>query len=72
MPCEFCGQYIEHHPRCPLYEKEKFDYNCSICGCGIYEGEEYLENNDGKFAHLNCIDTNRELLEFIEYEVKVM
>ena len=56
MPCEYCGQYITHHPRCPLYESPKASHYCSICNEGIYDGEEYIENGCGEYAHWECVD----------------
>jgi hypothetical protein len=72
MPCEFCGQYIDHNPRCPLYERKESSIKCSICGNEICEGEEYIENEDCKQSHLDCIDTTREMLKFLGQEVKIM
>ena len=72
MPCEYCGQYITHHPRCPLYVPPKANYYCSICDEGIYDGEEYIENIDGDYAHYDCFRGMRELLEWLGYKVKTM
>ena len=51
MPCKYCHQYVTHHPRCPLYEPPKATHYCSICQEGIYNGEEYIVNDDNKYAH---------------------
>ena len=72
MPCEYCGQYITHHPRCPLYEPPKASHYCSICGEGILNGEEYIENDCGEYAHLECVDCGRDLVRFLGYEIKTM
>ena len=72
MPCEHCGQYITHHPRCPLYEPPKATHYCSICGEGIFNGEEYIENDCGEYAHWECIDYGRDLARFLGYEIKMM
>ena len=72
MPCEYCGQYITHHPRCPLYEPSKSYHYCSICEEGIYDGEEYIENDCGEYAHWECVDYGRDLAKFLGYEIKTM
>ena len=72
MPCEYCHQYISHHPRCPLYESSKASHNCSICQEGIYNGEEYIENDDGEYAHWECVDYGRDLAKFLGYVIKEM
>lgn len=71
MACEYCHMTSDHHFRCPLAPEPKFTHYCSICGEGIGDGEEYIENDDGKFAHLDC-STVREMIEFLGYKVKVM
>ena len=46
-------QYCLHNPclpGCPNYEEPKAVYHCSICGQGIFEGEEYIENG-GDYIH---------------------
>ena len=72
MPCEYCGQYGNHHSRCPLYEPPKATCCCSICNEGIYDGEEYIENDVGEYAHLECVDHGRDLVKFLGYEIKEM
>ena len=51
MNCEYCGQLLGHHPRCPLYKPIKSTLYCSSCGEGIRDGEEYIENADGECIH---------------------
>ena len=72
MPCEYCHQYITHHPRCPLCEPPRATHYCSICDEGIYDGEEYIENDDGDYAHWDCVDYKRDLAKFLGYEIKEM
>ena len=72
MPCEYCGQYGTHHPRCPLYEPQKASYYCSICDEGILNGEEYIENDCGEYAHWECVDYGRDLVRFLGCEIKEM
>ena len=72
MPCKYCHQYGTHHPRCPLYESPKATHYCSICNEGIYGGEEYIVNDDGEYAHWECVDYGRDLAKFLGYEIKTM
>lgn len=72
MACEYCYGEGFHNSRCPLYEFPKATHCCSVCGEGIYEGEEYLENDDGDYRHFDCFYDNRALLEWLGYSVKVM
>lgn len=72
MACKYCRHIIGHHPRCPLYEPLKISHYCSICNEGIYGGEEYIENDCGEYAHLDCVDYGRDLAKFLGYEIKTM
>ena len=72
MPCGYCHQYISHHPRCPLYIPPKASHYCSICGEEIFNGEEYIVNDDGEYAHWDCVDYGRDLAKFLGYKVKEM
>lgn len=71
MSCRYCKSTINHLRGCPLYTGKKSSYYCSICGEGIYDGEEYIENDDGDFAHLDCLSV-REMVEFLGYKTKTM
>lgn len=55
MYCEICRQYGTHHPRCPYYSPFKPKYICCYCGEGIYQGERYLDNEQGEYIHEDCI-----------------
>ena len=70
--CNICRQY-PCHSRCPNSPrlKPKSNHYCSSCGEGIYEGEEYIENDDGEYIHYDC-STVRELTEFLGYKVQIM
>lgn len=57
---------------CPNYTPPKTIYCCSVCGEGIYEGEEYIVNDDGEYRHYDCFQGMRDLLEWLGYEVKTM
>lgn len=71
--CELCGGIGGHHsPRCPYFSPKKAVYYCSICGEGIYEGEEYITNDDGEHRHFDCFCGMRDLLEWLGYEIKTM
>ena len=72
MPCEYCRQYESHNPRCPLYESPKASHYCSICKEGIYNGEEYIVNDDNEYAHYECISYGKDMAEFLGYEIKEM
>ena len=72
MPCEYCHQYETHHPRCPLYESPKASHYCSICQEGIYNGEEYIENDIGEYAHWECVDYGRDLAKWLGHEIRIM
>lgn len=72
MACEYCLRTDGHHPRCPNYEPPKAYHYCSICGDGIYDGEEYIENQDEECIHYECVQGIRQLLEWLGYEIKTM
>ena len=59
-------------PSCPSYEPPKVSCYCSICGGGIYEGDEYIENSKGEYRHYDCFISMRELLTWLGYEIKTM
>lgn len=59
-------------PRCPNYKPPKAAHYCSVCGEGIYEGEEYIENDNGDMRHYECFYGMRDLLEWLGYKVKHM
>lgn len=62
----------DHNPRCPNYIPPKANYYCSICGEGIYEGEEYIMNDLNKCRHYDCFYGMKDLLEWLGYEIKTM
>ena len=69
--CSVCRQY-PCHPRCPNYIPPKASHYCNICQEGILNGEEYIENDCGEYAHWECIDYGRDLVRFLGYEIKTM
>lgn len=71
MACEYCRWTSGHPSSCPNTPEPKFKHYCLSCGEGIYEGEEYIKNDDGGYIHFDC-STVREIVEFLGYEVQVM
>lgn len=69
--CEICGK-IDCNSRCPNYMPAKTRYYCSSCGEGIYDGEEYIENQFGEYRHYECFYGMRDLLEWLGYKIKTM
>lgn len=72
MQCDVCGRINGHLRGCPEYEDIKPNHYCSICKEGIQIGEEYIENDDGEYAHWECVDYARDLAKFLGYEIKEM
>lgn len=62
----------EHDRRCPNYPQYKPFYYCSICGEGIYAGDEYIENYNGERIHFECAYGTRWLLNWLGEDVKIM
>lgn len=69
--CELC-KAIPCHPRCPNYVSPKAYKYCSVCGEGIYDGEEYIVNDNNEYRHCDCFYGMRDLLEWVGYEIKTM
>ncbi len=69
--CDICRPY-PCLSRCPNYSPPKVSYYCSFCDEGIYDGEEYIENQDGKYIHYECVQGLRHLLDWLGYEIKEM
>lgn len=73
MACEYCLEIGgKHDPRCPNSSEQKPVHYCSICDEGIYDGEEYVENDDGDYRHLECFNGFTELLKWLGYDVKTV
>lgn len=72
MICSFCLRDDGHDFLCPYYEPPKPLFYCSVCGDGIINGEEYIENNNGKHVHYNCVWSTSMLLKFLGVDVKIM
>lgn len=72
MFCDYCLRSNYHEPSCPNYIPPVAIHYCSICGKGIYEGEEYIKNENGDYGHFNCFFGTRDLLDWLGYEIKIM
>ena len=59
------------HTQCHNYEPPKAYHYCSICVEGIYPEEEYIENDNGEYAHLECVDGGYEMATFLGYKIKI-
>ena len=72
MACNICNQEGRHDRRCPNYEQPKAKHHCSICGEGIYEGDQYIVNEYGDYRHYDCFNGMKELLDWLGYEIHTM
>ena len=72
MACEFCRQISGHDTKCSNYEFPSSSIKCSVCGEYIYDGEEYVENENGEYRHCDCYSSIKEFVRWLGYEVKVM
>lgn len=71
--CEECRRIYGHAPGCPNYEDPpNAHYYCSVCGEVIIDGEEYIENMSGDKRHYECFYGLRELLRWLDFEIKTM
>lgn len=69
--CRLCRQDPCDY-RCPNYIPPKATCYCSICGNGIYPGEEYLKNDNEEYSHYDCFYNIRDLVEWLGHEIKIM
>lgn len=73
MFCEFCKKETGNHASgCPNADEQELLCSCFICGYEIYPGEKYIVNDNLEIAHWECIDHKRGLLEFLNYDIKIM
>jgi len=74
LRCSICGRIIGHDPRYPNYIPLKASRYCSICDDGIYDGEEYIKNLDGEYAHYDCLTdlSYRAMIEWLGGEIRTM
>ena len=70
-----CNQYCMNgctKYNCPYYENTKSKYYCSICNEAIYPDEEYIINDDGDYAHWDCVSYGRDLAKWLGYDIRIM
>ncbi len=72
MYCEICRQYGTHHPRCPYYSPPRPRITCCYCDEGIYQGECYLDNQNGEYVHRDCIPDTDWLINWLGFKVEEM
>ena len=73
MICDFCFTVNgEHNARCPNYTPPKTRHYCSICNIGIQNGEEYIVNDNKEYAHWECINYTKDLMDFYGYRIEEM
>lgn len=74
MACEYCMGIGYHDKLCPNYILKKPKLYCSICGNGIYDGEEYIVKNNDEFAHYDCLTdlSYRAMIEWFGGEIRTM
>lgn len=72
MTCEYCQRTLGHSTRCPLYSYDISMKKCAICGDYIQYGEEYIVNDYGDYAHIDCISYFRDLLNFLQVKIEIM
>lgn len=69
--CEIC-HHVPCISGCPNYIPPKTDFHCSICGEGIYIGDEYVENDYGAYAHFDCFTDTKQLINWLGYRVSTL
>lgn len=58
---------------CPNFEpKIKAKHYCSVCEEGIYDGDEYVKNDDDEYRHYDCFNGVTDLLEWLGYKLETM
>ena len=72
MYCKYCNGNGYHHHQCPNYSKPFAKHCCSICEDGIYYEEEYVVNEDGDYAHLECFNGIKDLLRWLCIDIQEM
>lgn len=72
MSCDICRFTVGHHSQCPNYEFPLSDTVCDICDEPVLYDEEFIENENGKIAHWDCIYSKYELLEWLGLGIKTM
>ena len=71
--CKYCNTLTnEHHPQCPSFKPVQSKYKCVKCGDNILIGEEYVVNDNGNYAHYECVDYAKDMAKFLGFQVKEM
>lgn len=70
--CDLCLRDPCMDPRCPNYSAPRTIHYCSECGKGIYDGDEYIENDNGEYRHFECFHGMYDLIDWLGYRVEVM
>ena len=69
--CEYCLMIgRKHDSRCPNAPEVTSNKICASCGLEIMPWEEYVENNDGEYIHVDCIGSIYWFLDWLGYEIK--
>ena len=71
MACEYCHWTSGHPSSCPNADEPICEHECTICGEGIYEGEQYIINDNSECVHYDC-PSIKELIDFLGYEISTM
>ena len=72
MFCKYCGENNIHDYRCPEFSPILSSHDCIICKENINVSEEYIENNDGEYAHWECMWDKRDVVKFLDIGIDVM
>ncbi|MCI6014583.1 MAG: hypothetical protein MRZ09_06330 [Coprobacillus sp.] len=68
--CEYCLRTNGHNIGCPNYVPPTTGYICSLCKEDILIGEKYVINDNGNYAHLECLADVQDTLYWLGYEIK--
>lgn len=72
MGCKYCLQINGYHHRmCPNFYNKETGIVCGFCSEYINVGEKYIENDDGDYAHYECLNKNQ-LIDFLGIKVNEM
>lgn len=65
---------MPHDSRCPLAPEPKPRCLCGLCEEPILNGEGYVQNYIGEYAHHECfsIYTTRDVLNWLQIDIRVM